>query len=60
MESISGQAKSDMALAKEMAEMARKGERDRCNKENGRNEKAYEESVKTGMYTNHHFHQKEY
>ena len=51
LESITGQAKSDMALAKEMAEMARTpGERDTAIKKMEEIQKAYEESVKTGVY----------
>ena len=51
LESISGQAKSDMALAKEMAEIARTpGERDTAIKKMEEIQKAYEESVKTGVY----------
>ena len=51
LESISGQAKSDMALAKEMAEIARTpGERDTAIKKMEEIQKAYEESVKTGIY----------
>jgi hypothetical protein len=51
MTSISGQAKSDMALAKEMAEMARTpGELETAIKRMEEIEKAYEESVRTGVY----------
>ena len=51
MESISGQARSDMALAKEMAEMARTpGELETAIKRMEEIQKAYEESVRTGVY----------
>ena len=51
MTSISGQAKSDMALAKEMAEMARTpGELETAIKKMEEIQKAYEESVRTGVY----------
>jgi hypothetical protein len=51
MTSISGQAKSDMALAKEMAEIARTpGELETAIKKMEEIQKAYEESVRTGVY----------
>ena len=51
MESISGQARSDMALAKEMAEIARTpGELETAIKRMEEIQKAYEESVRTGVY----------
>ena len=51
MESISGQARSDMALAKEMAEMARTpGELETAIKRMEEIQKACEEAVRTGVY----------
>ena len=51
MTSISGQAKADMALAKEMAEIARTpGELETAIKKMEEIQKAYEESVRTGVY----------
>ena len=51
MTSISGQARADMALAQEMAEMARTpGELETAIKRMEEIQKAYEESVRTGVY----------
>ena len=51
MSSISGQAKSDMRLAREMAEIARTpGEVDTAIKQMEEIQKAYEEAVRTGVY----------
>lgn len=51
LESMSGQARADMALAKEMAEIARTpGELETAIKKMEEIQKAYEESVRTGVY----------